>query len=129
MKLWVDDIRDVPDSSWTLARTITTAINLISMYGESLTHISLDHDISFQVEVMGESRPFPSPDTFQAVAHYIRAYYTGSPHNIGVWAGDRYPVLTTHSANPVGRRAIMDIFRGYLHCDEVPLPACNRYDK
>lgn len=110
MKLWVDDIRNAPDESWTVARTVTSAIKFINQFGEQISVISLDHDISYQVEVLGTSRPYPSPETFEAVAWYILAYY---------WEAKRVaPELITHSANPVGRKKILDVFHSKLHCSE-----------
>ena len=47
MKLWVDDIRNAPDETWTVARTINAAINALKMF--EFEEISLDHDISHQV--------------------------------------------------------------------------------
>lgn len=119
MKLWVDDIRNAPDDSWTVARNVSEAISAIYIFSEDITHISLDHDISIQVDVMGASRPYPSDETFRAVAKFIVAM-----HQWKNW----FPILTVHSANPVGRRAILDIFHSYLHCEETPLPPCNRLE-
>lgn len=67
MKLYVDDIRPAPEG-WQQARTVTDAIKFLSNFGNQVTEISLDHDISYAVEVAGTQRPFPSPENFQAVA-------------------------------------------------------------
>lgn len=59
-KLFVDDIRDVPNETWTLVRTVTAAINAIAVVEFEV--ISLDHDISHQIAMGHISRPFPWGD-------------------------------------------------------------------
>jgi len=71
MKLFVDDIRNAPDESWTVARTINAAISFLETFEPEV--ISLDHDISHQVSVGSLSRPYPCDETFTAVAYYIKA--------------------------------------------------------
>ena len=101
MKLYVDDIRPAPEG-WQQARTVTDAIRFLSMFGDQVDEISLDHDISYAVEVAGTQRPFPSPEDFSAVALYIARYYE-----------EKSPVITVHSANPVGARNIEAILYGF----------------
>lgn len=97
MKLYIDDIRDAPDESWTLVRTITEAIRCIAFFSEDITEISLDHDISAEVRVNGVYRPFPTEETFQPVVYYIAERYR---------TADMPPKITIHSANPIGAEAI-----------------------
>ena len=100
MKLYVDDIRPAPEG-WQQARTVTDAIRFLSMFGEQVNEISLDHDISYAVEVAGTQRPFPSPENFTAVAMYIRTMYISN--------GFVLPEITIHSANPVGAKELSNI--------------------
>lgn len=44
MKLFVDDLRDPPDSTWIVARTGWQALHLIDLL--DFTEISLDHDLA-----------------------------------------------------------------------------------
>ena len=97
MKLYVDDIRPAPEN-WIQARNVTDAIKTIARFGNEITHISLDHDISLSVSVSGEYRPFPSDETFQAVAYYIIAFYK----NLLI----QKPSITIHTANPVGGKEL-----------------------
>jgi hypothetical protein len=118
MKLYVDDIRDAPDDSWMLAKSIDSAISFIERYGSTITHLSLDHDISIGIKTKGYIRPYPSPDTFKAVAKYAALYYQtkGSP-----------PQFFTHSANTDGRREIIKILGDYgFQCTENPMPPAYR---
>lgn len=75
MKLFVDDIRNAPDESWTVARTINAAISFIDTFSDKIEVISLDHDISHQIAMDILSRPYPCNETFTAVAYYIKAKY------------------------------------------------------
>jgi len=45
MKLYLDDLRNPPDASWTLARNIREAMRLCQFYKDTITHMSLDHDL------------------------------------------------------------------------------------
>lgn len=120
MKLFVDDIRDAPEG-WVLARSISEAINFIDMYRGSITHLSLDHDISIQVEVKGGYYNRPSPDTFQVVAKYAVELVAWEETLAKDW------VITTHSSNPTGRKAIIKIFDdNFIKCTETPYETAHR---
>ena len=100
MKLYIDDIRPAPEN-WQQARTITDAIRFIAQFSDEIKEISIDHDISYAVEVAGTQRPFPSPEDFTAVAYFIGEMWKNRP--------DIQPKITIHSANPVGARRIGEI--------------------
>lgn len=101
MKLYVDDIRPAPEN-WVQAHTVTDAIKTISRFGHEIKEISLDHDISMQVIVDGTSRPFPSAETFQAVAYYIIKFW-----ELEVAKGfPQKPTITIHTANPIGGKEL-----------------------
>lgn len=104
MKLFIDDIRNAPDDTWTLVRTVTEAIRFIGRYWKDIEVISIDHDISYQVELNGLSRPYPSPETYQSVAMFIEVIYMFVPAK---------PKIIIHSANPVGAEAIKNILVGF----------------
>jgi len=83
MKVFLDDIRNPPDSSWNLVRTFSEAIKYLET-GKVET-ISLDHDLGGIL-------------TGYDVAVWIEEK---------VWTGDFYPPeILIHSANPVGRANI-----------------------
>jgi len=56
MKLFIDDIRNAPDDSWIVVRTVTGAIRALATMEVDV--ISLDHDIAHHVSVDGNSRSF-----------------------------------------------------------------------
>lgn len=108
MKLYIDDIRNPPDDSWTLCRTVSEAIRALAQF--NFEEVSLDHDISHQVTVADVSRPFPCEETFQPVAYFIGVAYRyektiGFDRNI--------PKITIHSSNPVGGLEMQNILKGY----------------
>lgn len=120
MKLYIDDIRPAPEG-WQQARTVTDAIRFIAQFGRDLDEISIDHDISYAVEVAGTQRPFPSPENFSAVARFIVAHYGDYDH---------FPArIIIHSANPVGAREIYDIFNEKDIASEIiPASRVNRLE-
>lgn len=119
MKLYIDDIRPAPEG-WIQARTVTDAIKTIARFGRDITDISLDHDISMAVSVGGEYRPFPSPETFQAVAYYMIEYYR-SPNP--------KPNVVIHTANPVGGKELGLLLEGeYFPISIEPASRVNRLE-
>lgn len=105
MKLWVDDIRNAPDDSWTVARTVTSAIRAIARY--DFDTISLDHDISHQVTVGALGRPYPCEETFASVAYFIAAKYVNH-HDT------KKPKVTLHTSNTVAGDEMAQIL--YREC-------------
>lgn len=122
MKLYIDDIRPAPEG-WQQARTVTDAIRFLYQFAEELDEISIDHDISYAVEVAGTQRPFPSPENFTAVARYICA----------ILGSDGYyknkVKITIHSANPVGAKDLQYIFAdSQLDSEYKPASRVNRLE-
>jgi hypothetical protein len=101
-KLFVDDIRNVPDESWMLARTITSAINAIA--SSEFDVISLDHDISHEVVAGEVSKVFACPETFEPVACYLAAKYQDRV--------DR-PDIILHTSNPSGAARLASHLEGF----------------
>ena len=91
LKLWVDDLRDPPDDTWTVARTSTKAIYLLA--GTRFLHMSLDHDLG-------------GDDTARKVVLWLCEH----PH--------RWPWhVSVHSANPVGRTWLLGMIDRYTPAD------------
>lgn len=117
LRLFIDDIREAPEG-WTLVTTVTEAIKFINRYQYEIDAISIDHDISYPVTVNGLSRPYPSPETFQAVALYIDSVYSSHMEDA--------PIITIHSANPVGAKQIDEILMGFTRSIKPYEPATRR---
>lgn len=91
MKLWVDDLREPPES-WTWAKTSAEAINLLVQAGERghvVEEISLDHDLG-------------GDDTTRPVMRWMC-----DPDNH--WPDK----VHCHTANPVGREYLEGMIRRY----------------
>lgn len=108
MKLFVDDIRKPPDDTWTVARTVTEAIRLLSRFSH-WDEISLDHDISHfenldEKDVDQDVRA--CTECFCAVAYYIaqkwfvEARFEDS--EFALMSPRITPQIWLHTANPVG---------------------------
>jgi hypothetical protein len=92
IKLFLDDIHNPPDSSWTLARTAKEAISILS--SNNVIELSLDHDLN-------------DGDDGIAVAKFLeeQAYY------------DKLnPILkiNLHTDNPVGRNNMKAAINGAI---------------
>jgi len=90
MKLWVDDIRPAPEG-WELADDFFKA--KVALIMQEYDEVSLDHDLGIFID--GKE-------------------YTG--YDVALFLLDRAidgkyipPKITSHSANPIGRKKILDV--------------------
>jgi hypothetical protein len=99
MKLFVDDVREPPDATWTVVRSFDEAMQLLPRTTEYVTAVSLDHDLGTEK--------------------------TG--YDVALWLEEMVHVhgmipprlLKVHSANPVGRARIMQAFESIARkCEE-----------
>lgn len=90
MRVWVDDIRIMPNDYDVWAKTYDEAIQFLKT--KKVTHISLDHDLG----VVGEKTGYDI-----ALWIEVNAYY-------GILDSFTYSI---HSANPVGAKNIEDAMR------------------
>lgn len=102
MKLFVDDIRDIPDESWTLARTINAAITAIDTFDFEV--ISLDHDISHKHTKYDS---YPCNETYTAVAYFIREKYKDKLLM-------ECPKIIIHTSNPSGAVKMAGILHKFI---------------
>lgn len=123
MKLFVDDIRNAPDESWHLARTALEAIRAIARYDFEV--ISLDHDISHQVQIgTGLERPFPCAETFASVAYYIAAKYGSESDSYGF-----SPKIILHTSNQVAGDTMASVLQeAGIGCEKKYMGAANRLE-
>jgi hypothetical protein len=87
VKLWVDDLRPPPDTTWTWAMSSDEAILHLIM--RTWRVMSLDHDLG-------------GDDTSRAIVLYL------CEHD-GCWPDE----VTVHSANPPGSRWLTEMVRRY----------------
>ena len=121
MKLWIDDIRPIPNEDWIHAKTVNEAVRALHRF--DFTVISFDHDISHQVTAGRMSRPYPCEECFCAVAYFLGEQYRVRP------VYEARPEVIIHTASPVGGREIQQILADYgLSGILRPMGAANRLE-
>lgn len=101
MKLYLDDVRDLPDESFDLARSYDEAVNYVKQHGIP-TFISFDHDLG----VDENEKLLPTGFDFAKwlVEMDMDNIYK-FPENFS---------FHVHSANPVGKANIEGYLNNYL---------------
>lgn len=107
LKIFVDDLRDPPNTTWHLARTITEAIRILAT--QDVTEVSLDYDIIFKRNKKNSSQS----ETFEPVCRYIALRHKYR----GFISDTQYIPLSPiqvycHSANPLAVKKYSNIL-GY----------------
>jgi len=103
MKIYLDDLRPIPDDSWTLLQTASEVIAALQSFKQEITELSLDHDLGFE--------------------HYAgnltieEAGYSGTGYDIVLWMERQVfelgnfecvpKIIRVHSANPVGKAKML----------------------
>ena len=105
MRLYVDDLRKVPDGTWTLARTNTEAIHLLAT--GHVEEISIDHDICVPGD-MNISEPVRrrlkiGEETFQPIFYYITLMPVET----------RPKKITIHTANPAAALRMESLLKDF----------------
>ena len=89
MRLWVDDLRDPPDATWSWAKTSAAAIDMLKVAAGDVSEMSLDHDLG-------------GDDTTRPVVLWM-------------CENDTWPArVSVHTANPVGREWLEGMIRRYM---------------
>lgn len=92
MKLWIDDFREPPDSSWVWAKTLAEAsVQYIYNFDNPTLEISFDHDLGVLISL---DDPLPPEKTTMALAQMIEHMAA---------KGVKPPKWSVHSMNPVGK--------------------------
>lgn len=94
MKLFLDDIRNPPDSSWEVVRSYSEFVEWVQANGLP-DQISFDHDLGLE-----EDQPSRTRDGYDACKWMLENY--GIPE-----------AVTVHSKNPVGKKRIEDLVSFY----------------
>ena len=88
MKLWLDDMREPPDHTWTWAPNSSWAIVLLTHF--PCEEVSFDFDLGTKID--------GTKDTAQVVADWVEAQVEGNDMPVPRWS--------VHSSNPEGRKYI-----------------------
>lgn len=133
-KLFFDDVRDAPDETWDVARTVRDA--MMMMKDKRYDIMSLDHDIGFQMccdecykEMKAEAKgPLITEETA------VKYFTEGCKHmlhgtDLAMWMKESWSPLNVfnkwpslilvHSANPYGAQRMMDILTPFTLCRRV----------
>lgn len=96
MKIFLDDIRDPYDNSWTVVRSYHEFRTLIMDTIDVITEISFDHDLGL------DSSNALAPTGMHAVK-WLMDYIMNYKPDIG----DTIEKITVHSSNPAGAENII----------------------
>lgn len=128
MKIYLDDVRTPKDKDWMVVRNYHEFVNLVQKLGlRNIATISLDHDLGDSA--MNEYHTNVSPNFkldygnitektgYDAAKFLVDEYYNQNPERLEMNYFDRkkepvnFPIVLTHSANPIGSANIM----GYIN--------------
>ena len=96
MKIYLDDLRDPYDNSWSVARSVEEFQQLI-LSGEPITHLSFDHDL-------GEENGAPVLSGMDAAKWLVELCLDDPSY------GENLKEVIVHSANPAGAENIWSYF-------------------
>lgn len=97
MKIFVDDLRDPPDTSWVICRTVAPVLELIDTCLYRIEIFSLDHDLA----------DFSGPDGreltgYTIMQHLERLANVSLEHAKNGFEPIYIPTVLIHSQNSVG---------------------------
>lgn len=137
MKIYLDDIRTPVDSSWVVVRSYDNFVKKIIEIGlENVTHISLDHDLGDTA--MMEYHKNVSPNYtlnydniiektgYDAIKWLVNHFYDKNPDytlNSNSYKKKNkinFPLVTVHSANPIGCGNMMGYCNNFLMNERQP---------
>lgn len=101
-RLWLDDLRPPPDATWTWARTVERAKELLTLY--RFDECSLDHDMGLHELDVDDSDP-EYWDKLISLANALRPKHEESGFDLVEWmieSGNVPETITIHSWNPGG---------------------------
>jgi hypothetical protein len=118
MKLFLDDVRKPPNSSWQVVRSYDAFISWMES-NPTPDIISFDHDLAF------EHYPFHDPNPEQSNGSDIAYgnYREKTGYHCAQWCVEhgRLPhVAIVHSLNPVGANNIFELLK--THCSAIKIP-------
>lgn len=110
-KLYIDDLRNPPDRSWVVVRSVAAAKEYIQTYGYP-HFISFDHDLGMKGKILpnglwvGEETEQPDGYDF---AKWLCAMDMDEP-----WMSRLKFSYQVHSANPIGSANIIGYLNNYF---------------
>ena len=123
-KFFFDDVRDVPDSDWTLARDVTEAKKILSE--QQFDVWSLDHDIGFQMMCEPCYTEWVNAPVLEAIEDVLRKGCTHIENGttLAQWAVENITIwpelIVIHSANPYGAERMHNLLKSKTECLRIP---------
>jgi hypothetical protein len=137
IKIYLDDIRTPTDPSWVVVRNFDEFVAKVSEFGlESISEISLDHDLgdsakseyfqntrlssSINYENISEKTGYDAAKWL--IDHWHSANRTDEDaiREMRIKKSIGFPLVYTHSANPVGSANIMGYINNFLKNYRMP---------
>jgi hypothetical protein len=119
LKLYLDDVRVPKDNSWILVKDYGEFVSTILKHGlESFDTISLDHDLGETAMAEYFNNVYPNYElnydnikekTGLDCAKWLVNHYLEKPKE-----NFTFPLVYTHSANPIGSANIMGYINNFL---------------
>ena len=142
MKIYLDDVRTPMDKDWIVVRNYNEFVNLVKKLGlRNIGTISLDHDLGDSA--MTEYHTNVSPNFklnyenitektgYDAAKFLVDEFYSQYPERLEMNYFDKkkepvnFPIVLTHSANPIGSANIMGYINNFW-MNEVKPQTCVR---
>ena len=143
MKIYLDDVRTPKDKDWLVVRNYHEFVNLVQKLGlKNIGTISLDHDLGDSA--MNEYHTNVSPNFkldynnisektgYDAAKFLVDEFYSQYPERLVMNYFDKkkepimFPIVLTHSANPIGSANICGYINNFL-MNEVKPQTCVRH--
>lgn len=115
LKLYIDDIRDPPDSTWATFRTSSEALAFLrGVYGSLVGAPGYDKtDNQVEIDVISFDHDLGGDDTTRPIMTWMCEY--------GIWPSE----VLVHSANPVGKSWLLGMADQYA-TEDVRIPQIRR---
>jgi len=106
MKLFVDDVRQVPDG-WVVARTVDEAKSLLAR--ENVEVVSLDHDMGACAECAANGLDIGDMTTPETTFMHWCSHAADGYALVKWMLAEKHvpPVVHVHTMNPVGRKRML----------------------
>ena len=134
LKLYLDDVRVPKDPDWIVVKNYDEFVSVILSEGlDSFSTISLDHDLGETAMVEYYNNVYPNykldynnikEKTGLDCAKWLVNHYLENPKE-----SFTFPMIYTHSANPIGRNNIVGYienfyknFKQKLKCEYMTIP-------
>jgi hypothetical protein len=104
-KMYLDDVRNPPDGTWVVCRSMAAAVEYIQEYGFPY-FISFDHDLGMKLKRREDSVIVIASEDEEAPSGYDFVKWLCAQDQETPWMAKNKFDWNIHSANPVGAKAM-----------------------